>query len=109
VALPGAAPLAAIERGLAESHPALPADVRTHLARHYGMRSAAVLAPADADPELLERIHPGGPDIWAQVAYGRDHEWAATVDDVLRGRTTVALRALDDPTVRGAVDGMLRG
>ena len=42
---PGAAPLAAIERGLAESHPKLPADVRTHLARHYGTRSAAVLAP----------------------------------------------------------------
>jgi glycerol-3-phosphate dehydrogenase len=108
VALPGAAPLAAIERGLAESHPGLPADVRAHLARHYGTRSAAVLAPAAADPRLLERVHPGGPDIWAQVAYGRDHEWAATVDDVVRGRTTVALRALDDATVREAVERMLR-
>jgi glycerol-3-phosphate dehydrogenase len=108
VALPGAAPLAAIERGLAESHPELPADVRAHLARHYGTRSAAVLAPTAADPRLLERVHPGGPDIWAQVAYGRDHEWAATVDDVVRGRTTVALRALDDATVREAVERMLR-
>jgi glycerol-3-phosphate dehydrogenase len=109
VALPGAAPLAAIEQGLAASHPGLPADVRSHLARHYGTRSAAVLAPVDADPRLLERIHPGGPDIWAQVGYGRDHEWAETVDDVLRGRTTVALRALDDATVRAAVERMLRG
>jgi glycerol-3-phosphate dehydrogenase len=108
VALPGAAPLAAIERGLAESHPKLPADVRTHLARHYGTRSAAVLAPAAADPRLLERVHPDGPDLWAQVAFGRDHEWAATVDDVVRGRTTVALRALDDAPVREAVERMLR-
>jgi glycerol-3-phosphate dehydrogenase len=109
VALPGAAPLTAVDQGLAASHPGLPADVRSHLARHYGTRSAAVLAPADAEPGLLERIHPGGPDIWAQAVYGRDHEWAATVDDVLRGRTTVALRALDDATVRAAVEGMLRG
>jgi glycerol-3-phosphate dehydrogenase len=109
VALPGAAPLTAVDQGLAASHPGLPADVRSHLARHYGTRSAAVVAPADAEPGLLERIHPGGPDIWAQAVYGRDHEWAATVDDVLRGRTTVALRALDDATVRAAVEGMLRG
>jgi glycerol-3-phosphate dehydrogenase len=109
MALPGAAPLTAVDQGLAASHPGLPADVRSHLARHYGTRSAAVLAPADAEPGLLERIHPGGPDIWAQAVYGRDHEWAATVDDVLRGRTTVALRALDDATVRAAVEGMLRG
>jgi glycerol-3-phosphate dehydrogenase len=108
VALPGAAPLAAIERSLAASHPGLPADVRTNLARHYGTRSADVLVPADADPRLLERIHPSGPDIWAQVVYGRDHEWAATVDDVVRGRTTVALRALDDATVRQKVEEMLR-
>ena len=82
--------------------------MRTHLARHYGTRSAAVLAPAATAPELLQRVHPDGPDIWAQVAYGRDHEWAATVDDVVRGRTTVALRALDDATVREAVERMLR-
>jgi glycerol-3-phosphate dehydrogenase len=97
-----------IERSLAASHPGLPADVRTTLARHYGTRSADVLAPADLDPGLLERVHPSGPDIWAQVVYGRDHEWAATVDDVVRGRTTVALRALDDATVRGKVEEMLR-
>ena len=108
VALPGAAPLAAVERGLAASHRELPGDVRSHLARHGEQtRVAAVLAPAAGRPELLERIHADGPDIWAQVVYGRDHEWAETVDDALRGRTTVALRGLDDATVREATERML--
>ena len=55
------------------------------------------------------RMHPDGPDIWAQALYGRDREWAATVDDVVHGRTTVALRGLDDERVRAEVDRMLRG
>jgi glycerol-3-phosphate dehydrogenase len=108
VRLPGAAPLAAVEAALAASHPQLSGDVRSHLARHYGMRAADVLAAGDAEPELLERIHPDGPDVWAQVVYGRDHEWAGTVDDVLRGRTTVALRGLDGAAVRDAAAKMLR-
>jgi glycerol-3-phosphate dehydrogenase len=107
VPLPGAAPLARVERSLAEAHRELPEDVRAHLARHYGTRAAEVLAPAGGDPALLDRIHPGGPDIWAQVVYGRDREWAATVDDILRGRTTVALRGLDDERVRTATERML--
>ena len=107
VALPGAAPLADVERGLAASHPELPGDVRSHLARHYGTRVAEVLAPAAGRPELLERIHADVPDIWAQVVYGRDREWAETVDDALRGRTTVALRGLDGAAVREAAERML--
>jgi glycerol-3-phosphate dehydrogenase len=109
VPLPGAAPLSRVERSLAEAHPELPPDVRGHLAGHYGTRAAEVLAAAGGDPALLERIHPGGPDIWAQVAHGRDREWAATVDDVLRGRTTVALRGFDDERVRAATERMLGG
>jgi glycerol-3-phosphate dehydrogenase len=107
--LPGAAPLEAVKRALATSHPALPEDVRTNLALHYGIGAAEVLAPAAERPELLERIHDGGPDIWAQAVHGRDREWAATADDVLRGRTTVALRGLDDPVVREAAERMLAG
>jgi glycerol-3-phosphate dehydrogenase len=106
VPLPGAAPLARVERALAESHPGLPGEVRAHLARHYGLRAAEVLAAAAGDPALLERVHADGPDIWAQVAYGRDAEWAATADDALRGRTTVVLRGLDDAGVRAAAARM---
>jgi glycerol-3-phosphate dehydrogenase len=109
VALPGAGQPDAIERSLAVAHPELAEDVRVHLARHYGTRSAELLAPARDDRHLLERMHPDGPDIWAQAVYGRDREWAATVDDVVHGRTTVALRGLDDGRVRAEVDRMLRG
>jgi glycerol-3-phosphate dehydrogenase len=108
VPLPGAAPPEELERALAEAQPGVPDDVRAHLARHYGTRAAEVLAAAGGDPALLERIHPDGPDIWAQVAHGRDAEWAATAADAIRGRTTVALRGLDDEAVRARAEAMFR-
>jgi glycerol-3-phosphate dehydrogenase len=46
------------------------------------------------EPSLLERIHPDGPDIVAQARFAATEEWATTADDVLRRRTTVALRGL---------------
>ena len=107
--LPGAAPLAEVERAIATAYPDAPADVRAHLARHHGLRALEVLAPSRTDPGLIERIHPDGPDIWAQVPYARDQEWAATVQDVVRGRTTLALRGLDTAEVRAAVELMLGG
>ena len=59
------------------------------------------------DPALLDPIHPGGPDIWAQVEYAARREWACTVDDVLRRRTTVTVRGLDTPEIRDRVAEML--
>ena len=59
------------------------------------------------DPALGERIHPDGPEIWAQVVYARDHEWAATADDVLRRRTTLTIRGLDTEQVRDRVAKVL--
>ena len=58
------------------------------LATHYGSLSFDIARLVNEDPALGERIHPDGPEIWAQVVYARDHEWAETVDDVLRRRTT---------------------
>jgi glycerol-3-phosphate dehydrogenase len=99
VALPGAADPDEVATGLGHSHPELPAATRAHLAHLYGSRAVDVLAPAGDAPELLEPLHPCAPEIAAQVAYARDHEWAAGVHDVLRRRTTLSLRGLATPDV----------
>jgi glycerol-3-phosphate dehydrogenase len=108
-ALPGAAAPADIARALEDAHPDLPADVRAQLGRHHGLLALDVLAPAAAEPALAERVHSGGPDVWAQVVHARDHEWAATADDVVRTRTTLALRGLDTSEVRAQVARVLAG
>ncbi|MCD0453457.1 glycerol-3-phosphate dehydrogenase/oxidase [Actinocorallia sp. API 0066] len=106
VPLPGLAAPAAVAHRLA----AAPMDptVAAHLATHYGTLAFDLADLVRRDPSLGEPIHPDGPDIWAQVAYARDHEWAATSDDVLRRRTTLALRGLDTPRIRQRVADMLR-
>jgi glycerol-3-phosphate dehydrogenase len=82
-ALPGAADL---------DHVRWPVDVdattRNHLLHLYGSLAVEVLAPAAADPSLLELLVPGRPDVRAQELYARTHEWALTDEDVLRRRTT---------------------
>ena len=64
------------------------------------------MEPARDDPALLERLHPGGPDIAAQANFAVTDEWATTVEDVVRRRTTVALRGLAGPA---SVDASRRG
>ena len=61
------------------------------------------------DPSLLERLHADGPDIAAQAVFAVRHEWATTVEDVLRRRTTVALRGLADERAVTRVEGLLAG
>jgi glycerol-3-phosphate dehydrogenase len=90
--LPGAAQPAEIDAALARAWPDLDADIRIALGRHYGTVALDLLEPARERPELLERIVPTGPDIWAQLPHAGDHEWAATAADVLQRRTTVAYR-----------------
>ena len=80
-----------------------------HLWHLYGTAMEAVVAPAREDPSLLEPIAPGGPDIWAQVGYAARSEWAVTVDDVLRRRTTVAIRGLVTPALEARVAAEIRG
>jgi glycerol-3-phosphate dehydrogenase len=107
--LPGAAQLGVASREISTVWPDLPNDVVMHLARHHGLLAFDVLRHGHNDPVLLERIHPNGPDIWAQAVHARDYEWAATADDVVRGRTTVALRGLDTDDVRRGVERILGG
>jgi len=79
--------------------PARPAsiepDVWEHLVHLYGSEAPDVVAR-----DGLERVHPGGPDVWAQAAHAVASEWALTVDDVVRRRTTLEIRGLATPEVR---------
>ncbi len=100
--LPGAVGLPAVSlpRGLEP-------DVRAHLLHLYGSRAAELLEPATHDPALLERVHPDGPDIGAQVRYAAVHEWARTPDDVLRRRTTLFHRGLETQATTARVAALL--
>jgi glycerol-3-phosphate dehydrogenase len=86
---------------------ALEPDVEAHLRHLYGSRAADVVAPAAADSSLLERLHPDGPDIVAQARFAIACEWAATAEDVLRRRTTVALRGLAGAEAVARVERLL--
>jgi len=103
VVLPGAADPDAVARVLRASTPDLPDDVVAHLASHYGTHAHALATLMATDPALARRIHPDGPDVWAQVVYAVTDEWAFTVDDVLRRRTTVEVRGLVTPQIRADV------
>ncbi|MGP4003199.1 FAD-dependent oxidoreductase [Streptomyces sp. 8N706] len=108
--LPGIAnPNAVAHRLLVDREPGVRMDPLTarQLATHYGSLSFDIARLVNEDPSLGERIHPDGPEIWAQVVYARDHEWAETVDDVLRRRTTLTIRGLDSEDVRTRVKEML--
>lgn len=105
--LPGAADPAEVARRLARGHPALEPDACSHLAHHYGALAEEVLAGADGDPELLQRLHPNGPDLVAQAVYAADREWACTAEDVVRRRTSVAVRGQATEEVLARVNGLL--
>jgi glycerol-3-phosphate dehydrogenase len=107
--VPGAAPLAAVESRLVAAWPSVDPQLRRWLAGRYGLGAIAVLDRTRERPELLEPVHPDGPDIWAQVPEAVEREWAATPEDVLRGRLTVVRRGLDDAQVRERVAAMMGG
>jgi glycerol-3-phosphate dehydrogenase len=97
-ALPGAADPARVAAEL-DVDPVL----ALHLARTYGSLAHEVLAASDD----LEPLADGAPEIGAQVVYAREREWAVDADDVLRRRTTLALRGLATHAVRARVDALL--
>ncbi|AEW97515.1 MULTISPECIES: glycerol-3-phosphate dehydrogenase/oxidase [Streptomycetaceae] len=110
VPLPGVAnPNAVAHRLLVDREPGtrLEPETARHLATHYGALSFDIARLVNEDPALAERIHPDGPEIWAQVVYARDHEWAQTPEDVLRRRTTLTVRGLDTEQVRERVAALL--
>ena len=100
--LPGAAGLDRVS---------LPIDVgpplRSHLLGLYGSLAPEVLEPALTDPTLLEPLTPGAPDIAAQAVYAAEREWARNPDDILRRRTTLALRGLADAELTRRVEQLI--
>jgi glycerol-3-phosphate dehydrogenase len=107
--LPGAGAVAGVTARLAQAQPELDPATRSHLARLYGTFAEEVLREAEGDPSLLRPLHPAGPDIAAQVAYARRTEWACSVEDVVRRRTTLAVRGLADADVTARVETLLAG
>ncbi|MFE4251256.1 FAD-dependent oxidoreductase [Streptomyces sp. NPDC056910] len=109
--LPGVANPRAVAHRLLVDNPApgprMAADTAKHLATHYGSLAFDIARMANENPQLGERVHPDAPEIWAQVAYARDHEWAETADDVLRRRTTLTIRGLATDDVRAKVQDVL--
>jgi len=106
--LPGAIDPGEGVRRLAAGWPDLDPAVCTHLVHLYGSLADEVLAPAAEDPELLRPLHLEGPDLVAQAVYARDSEWARSPEDVLRRRTTLALRGLGTEEVVERIEGLLR-
>jgi len=98
VPLPGAAEPAQVAAELDVDAP-----LALHLARTYGSLAHEVLATSDDLTPLAD----GAPEIAAQVVYAREREWAVDADDVLRRRTTLALRGLASPDVRARVAQLL--
>ena len=92
----GAARAADVAAGLGKLHPDLGPAACLHLASTYGSLAADVLVPARENPQLYEPIVPGAPDLMAQVPYAFEWEGACTAEDVLRRRTTIAIRGLSD-------------
>jgi glycerol-3-phosphate dehydrogenase len=74
--------------------------VAEHLADTYGRDSASVIRQRLRHSDALNRIDPMGPDVWAQVYHAVENEWAVTVEDVVRRRTTLAVRGLASAALR---------
>jgi glycerol-3-phosphate dehydrogenase len=107
VPLPGAADAAAVAERLLRDHPSLAPAGADHLARFHGSDALELLAPARADPALLEPLAPGAPEVAAQVRWARDREWALTAEDVLARRTTLGALGRGE-AARARVEELLR-
>jgi glycerol-3-phosphate dehydrogenase len=58
-----------------------------------------------ADPTA--RAGPNAPDIAAQALYAAEREWARNPEDILRRRTTLALRGLADAELTRRVEQLI--
>jgi glycerol-3-phosphate dehydrogenase len=78
-----------------------------HLISLYGGEAGELLGYAARFLDALERVHPEGPDTWAQVYHAAEEEWAVTVEDVARRRTTLSVRGLATDEIRARISSTL--
>jgi glycerol-3-phosphate dehydrogenase len=79
-------------------------EVQTHLADTYGAEAAWIVAYAEENPALAERIVPESPYLLAEALYAVQHEMALTLSDALIRRTHVIYEVQDGGLSRaGAV------
>ncbi len=71
---------------LGRLHPELGMESLRYLARNYGTEAHEVLALAEKDEKLFERLTPDG-EIAAEIVYAVRSEMALTLEDVLLRRT----------------------
>jgi len=64
-----------------------------HLGSVYGSLAPSVLAIAERDPRMAQRVCPSQPSIAAELARAVHDEWAVTLSDVLLRRTSIGLHA----------------
>jgi glycerol-3-phosphate dehydrogenase len=72
-------------KSLAREH-CLEEETARHLSEKFGGNAFAVLAIAEENPELKQRLISGASPIQAEVVYCARHEMAVTIEDVLARR-----------------------
>ncbi|MEC4806433.1 MAG: glycerol-3-phosphate dehydrogenase [Jaaginema sp. PMC 1079.18] len=82
-----------IEEAIADYCPQVPLTTVHHLFEVYGAKALDILALTDSEPDLAEIIIPGLPDIKAQIVYAVQSEYAVTLVDITRRRTSIAMHA----------------
>lgn len=70
-------------------------DTALLLANTYGMRGLKVAQLVNSNPELARRLVPQRPEILAQVDFGVHEELASTVLDIIKQRTQLFYRDVD--------------
>ncbi len=76
----------------ASSNASIAPDSAELLAHNYGMRALNIAELVADDPSLGARILPDRPEIMAQINYGIYEEFACTVRDILKQRTQIYYR-----------------
>jgi len=81
-----------IQEAIAEYSSIIPIKVIDHLFAIYGARALEVLELTIDNPDLSETLSSDGLDIKAQIVFAVQQEFAHNLVDILRRRTTLAMK-----------------